>query len=255
MNIIVIMKETFDTEELITLKDGVILDNKAKFVINPYDEYAIEEAVQLKEQFGGEVTVISVGPTRVEESLRSALAVGADHAILVDDEALFGDEYTVSKVLAAIVKDISFDLILGGNMSVDSGAGQVAKRLAQQLDLNHVDTVTNLTVEGEKIILERDVEGNTEIIEATFPLLVTAQQGLNEPRYPSLPGIMKAKKKPIQHISAADLGLNAEDIKAKTVTLDQFLPLEKASGKLIDGEVAEQAKELAQLLRQEAKVI
>ena len=255
MNIVVIMKQTFDTEEKISISNGQVNENGVKFIINPYDEYALEEAIKLKEEFGGEVTIISVGPTRVESSLRIGLAVGVDKAILIDDESLFGDEYKISKVLASALKDLSYDLILGGNMSVDTGAGQVAQRLAEQLNINHVGTVTKLTIDSGKAILERDAEGNTEIIDSALPLLVTAQQGLNEPRYPSLPGIMKAKKKPIEHVSASDLGLNAEEIPSQTVVTDLFLPPEKSAGKILEGEIPEQVQELVQLLRSEAKVI
>lgn len=255
MNIIVIMKQTFDTEEKISIKDGQINESGVKYIINPYDEYALEEAIKLKEQFGGEVTLISVGPARVESSLRVGLAIGVDKTILIDDESLFGDEYTISKVLAAVVKDLSYDLILGGNMSVDNGSGQVAQRLAEELNINHVGTVTKLTIDSGKAIVERDAEGNTEIIEAALPLLLTAQQGLNEPRYPSLPGIMKAKKKPIEHLAASDLNLNAEEIQSQTIVTDLFLPPEKSAGKILAGEIPEQVQELVQLLRAEAKVI
>lgn len=255
MNIVVVMKQTFDTEEQVVLKNGQISEDGVNFVINPYDEYAVEEAVQLKEQFGGEVTVVSIGPSRVEDSLRSALAMGADKAIIVDDESLDLDEYSLSKILAAVLKDKSIDLILGGNMSVDNGAGQVAPRLAQELDMNHVGTITNLTIDGEKVILERDAEGNTEIIETALPLLVTTQQGLNEPRYPSLPGIMKAKRKPIERLTLSDLGLDAEELKARTVETEKFLPPKRQAGKVLEGEIEDQVKELVQLLRKEAKVI
>jgi len=255
VNIVVIMKQTFDTEEKIIVNSGQISEAGAKFIINPYDEYAIEEAVALKEKFGGEVTVISIGPSRVEASLRTAIAMGADKAIIVDDESLFGDEYTSSKVLAALIKNRPFDIILGGNMSIDNGSGQVAQRLAEELNIDHVGTVTKLTIESGKAILERDAEGNTEIIESSLPLLVTAQQGLNEPRYPSLPGIMKAKKKPIEHIGASDLGINSPEIQARTIILDQYLPAKKAAGKILEGDIQDQTKELVQLLRQEAKVI
>ena len=196
----------------------------------------------------------SVGPSRVESSLRVGLALGYK-AIRIDDESLFGDEYTISKVLAAVIKNLSYDLILGGNMSIDNGSGEVAQRLAEQLNINHVGTVTKLTIDSGKAIVERDAEGNTEIIEASLPLLLTAQQGLNEPRYPSLPGIMKAKKRPIEHVSAADLTLNAEEIQPQTVITDLFLPPEKSAGKILKGEIPQQVQELAQLLRTEAKVI
>ncbi|MEW9673705.1 electron transfer flavoprotein subunit beta [Ammoniphilus sp. 3BR4] len=255
MNTLVILKQTFDTEEKITIQDGQIQEDNVEFIINPYDEYAVEEAIKLKEEFGGEVTVITVGPPRAENALRTALAMGADKAIIVDDEALFGDEYTISKVLATVIKDRPYDLILAGNMSVDSGAGQVGPRLAEELNIPHVATITNLTVEGLKATIVRDVEGDSEIIEAPLPLLVTAQQGLNEPRYPSLPGIMKAKKKPMERLSADDLGLSPEDLKAKTAIVEQYLPPKKEAGRVLSGDLGGQVKELVQLLRNEAKVI
>lgn len=255
MNILVILKQTFDTEEKISIQNGQINEDGVEFIVNPYDEYAIEEAIKLKEEFGGEVTVITVGPSRAENALRTALAMGADQAVMVDDEALFGDEYVISKVLAAVVKDRPYDLILAGNMSVDNGAGQVGPRLAEELCIPHVSTITKLTIEGSKATIVRDVEGDSEIIEAPLPLLITCQQGLNEPRYPSLPGIMKAKKKPMERLSADDLGLNPEDLKAKTVVVDQYLPPKKEAGRVLSGDLSVQVKELVQLLRNEAKVI
>lgn len=255
MNILVVMKQTFDTEEKITIQNGQISEDGVEFIINPYDEYAVEEAIKLRDEFGGEVTVITVGPSRAENALRTALAMGADKAVIVDDESLFGDEYTISKVLAAVIKDRSYDIILGGNMSVDSGAGQVGPRLAEELGISHVATITKLTIDGTKATVVRDVEGDSETIEASLPILVTAQQGLNEPRYPSLPGIMKAKKKPMERLSADDLGLNADDVKAKTVVVDQYLPPKKEAGRVLSGELNDQVTELVQLLRNEAKVV
>lgn len=255
MNILVILKQTFDTEEKISIQNGRIQEDGVEFIINPYDEYAVEEAIKLRDEFGGEVTVITIGPNRAENALRTALAMGTDKAILVDDESLFGDEYTISKVLAAVIRKRSYDLILAGNMSVDNGAGQVALRLAEELGIAHVASATKLTIESAKATVVRDVEGDSEIIEAALPLLVTAQQGLNEPRYPSLPGIMKAKKKPLERLVADEIGINAEDIQAKTEILDQYLPPKKEAGKVLSGELVDQVRELVQLLRQEAKVI
>jgi len=255
MNIIVVMKQTFDTEEKVSIQNGQIVEDGVEFIINPYDEYAIEEAIKLKEEFGGEVTVMTVGPSRAENALRTALAMGADKAVIVDDEELFGDEYTISKVLAHVIKDRDYDIILTGNTSVDNGAGQVGPRLAEELGIPHVATITKLSIEGAVATLVRDVEGDTETVEVKLPLLVTAQQGLNEPRYPSLPGIMKAKKKPMERLSADDLELDPQTIKAKTAIVEQYLPPKKEAGRVLFGELQDQVKELVQLLRNEAKVI
>lgn len=255
MKILVLIKQTFDTEEQISLVNGQLNESGVKFVINPYDEYAVEEAIALKEQFGGEVTAVSVGPARAESALRTALAVGVDRVILVEDESVFGDEYTISKVLAAVAKQDSYDLIIGGHMAVDDGAAQVGPRLAEELGIPHVSTITNLKLEDGKIIVDKDVEGDVEVIEVALPALVTAQQGLNEPRYPSLPGIMKAKKKPVERLTAADLQIDASAIGAKTEVLEQYLPAKKQAGKVLAGDIKEQASLLVDLLRNEAKVV
>jgi electron transfer flavoprotein beta subunit len=255
MNILVVLKQTFDTEEKIVIHDGKISEDGVEFIINPYDEYAVEEAIKWKEELGGEVTVVTIGPDRAENALRTALAMGADKAILVNDESLFGDEFTTAKVLAAVAKKVGFDLILGGQMAVDSGAGQGGPRLAEELGINHVSTAVKLEINGDTVRVERDVEGDLEVVETTLPVLITAQQGLNEPRYPSLPGIMKAKKKPLERLSADDLGLSSEEVRAKTEIVDQFLPPKKQAGRILSGDLSAQVSELVQLLRNEAKVI
>ncbi|MEW9673404.1 electron transfer flavoprotein subunit beta [Ammoniphilus sp. 3BR4] len=255
MNILVLVKQTFDTEEKIAVQNGQIIEDGVEFIMNPYDEYAIEEAVKVKEEKGGEVTVLTVGPARSDSVLRTALAMGADKAVRIEQEEGEYDEFVVAKWLAAAIRNRSFDLILGGNLAVDSGAGQVAVRVAEELDIAHVSSITKLSLDGRKAIIERNVEGDLEIIEASLPVLLTAQQGLNEPRYPSLPGIMKAKKKPLEVISISDLGLSEEESQALTVVTDQYLPGKKEAGRVLQGEVKQQVRELAQLLRTEAKVI
>jgi electron transfer flavoprotein beta subunit len=254
MQIIVLMKQTFDTEEKVVIEGGAIREDGVNFIINPYDEYAVEEAIKIKEQTGGEVTIVTVGSSRSESAIRTALAMGADQAILIEQEA-DADEYTIAQLIVAALKDKPFDLILGGNMAVDSGAGQVAIRVAEALGIAHVGSITKLTLSGRTATVERDAEGDVETIEVALPFLATAQQGLNEPRYPSLPGIMKAKKKPLEVTSAANLGLDADAIRARTVVLNQYLPAKKTAGKVLSGNLAEQAQTLAQLLRQEANVI
>ncbi|MDP5276697.1 electron transfer flavoprotein subunit beta/FixA family protein [Chengkuizengella axinellae] len=251
MNIIVCLKQTFDTEEKVIIKEGQISEDGVKFIINPYDEYALEEAICIKEKYGGVVTVISIGPTRVESALRTALAMGADKAVLVDDERLFGDESTISKVLAAVIKQQEYDLILGGYMSVDNGAAQGGARLAEELDLPHIYAALKIDVNESQVVVERDVEGDIEVLESKLPIVITAQQGLNEPRYPSLPGIMKAKRKPIQHLTVEDLSLDMKQIKAKTNIKENILPPERQAGRVLQGELNDQVVELVQLLQGE----
>ncbi|MFM1653782.1 electron transfer flavoprotein subunit beta/FixA family protein [Brevibacillus sp. B_LB10_24] len=254
MNILVLMKQTFDTEEKILIKNGQISEDGVKFIINPYDEYAIEEAIKIKEDTGADVTVLTVGPARAESALRTALAMGADKGILVELEDQEADEFALSKLITAAIKENDYDLILGGNMAVDSGSGQIAIRVAEELGLPHVSTITKLTLEGSKATVERDVEGDVEVIEIQLPFLATAQQGLNEPRYPSLPGIMKAKKKPVDRFTFGDLAASVE-ASARTYIRDQYLPPKKQAGRVLEGEKEAQVRELVQLLRTEAKVV
>lgn len=257
MNIFVLMKRTFDTEEKISISGGQINEDGAEFIINPYDEYAVEEAIQVRDAHGGEVTVVSVGNEEAEKQLRTALAMGADKAVLIntEDDLDYGDQFTTAKVIAEFLKDKEADLIIGGNVAIDGGSGQVGPRVAELLDIPYVTTITNLEIDGDVVKVVRDVEGDSEVIETSLPLLVTAQQGLNEPRYPSLPGIMKAKKKPLEELELDDLDLDEDDVEAKTKTLEIFLPPQKAAGRVIEGELADQVKELVNLLHNEAKVV
>ena len=257
MNIYVLLKRTFDTEEKISLSNGRIQEDGAEFIINPYDEYAVEEAIQVRDAQGGEVTVVTVGSEDAEKELRTALAMGADKAVLIniEDDVEDGDQYTTSKILAEYLKEQEVDLIIGGNVAIDGGSGQVGPRVAGLLDIPYVTTVTKLEINGENVTVTRDVEGDSEVIETSLPLLITAQQGLNEPRYPSLPGIMKAKKKPLEELELDDLDLEEDDVEAKTKSIEIYLPPKKDAGKVLQGEIPDQVKELVNLLRTEAKVI
>jgi len=254
MNILVLIKQTFDTEEKIVIHNGAINEDGVEFILNPYDEFAVEEAIKIKEDSGAEVTVLTVGQDRSESVLRTALAMGADKAIMVES-AEAADEYSIAKIITAAIKGQEYDLILGGNMAVDSGSGQVAIRVAEELGIPHVSTITKFSLEGTKAIVERDAEGDVEVIEVNLPFLATAQQGLNEPRYPSLPGIMKAKKKPLARFTAEDLELSEDDLAGRTSVQDQFLPPKKQAGKILEGEIGQQVQELVALLRSEAKVV
>ncbi|AUJ26055.1 electron transfer flavoprotein subunit beta/FixA family protein [Virgibacillus dokdonensis] len=257
MEIYVLLKKTFDTEEKINVSNGQIEDEGAEFIINPYDEYAVEEAIKQRDEHGGEVTVVTIGDEDSEKQLRTALAMGADKAVLIntEDDVEDGDQYTTAKILEAFFEDKEPDLILAGNVAIDEASGQVGPRLADALDIPYVTTITDLKVSGDTATVEKDVEGDVEIVETTLPLLVTCQQGLNEPRYPSLPGIMKAKKKPLEELEIDDLDLDEDDVEAKTKTVDIFLPPEKEAGKVLEGEPQEQVKELVTLLKTEAKVL
>lgn len=218
MNIYVLVKRTFDTEEKLVISNGQIQEDGAEFIINPYDEYAIEEAITVRDAHGGEVTVITMGGEEAEKQLRTALAMGADKAVLIntEDDVEEMDQFTSAYILAEYLKDKNPDLILAGNVAIDGGSGQVGPRVADLLGINYVTTITDLKIDGTTVTITRDIEGDAEELETSLPLLVTAQQGLNEPRYPSLPGIMKAKKKPLEELELDDLDIEEDDVEAKT---------------------------------------
>lgn len=257
MNIYVLLKRTFDTEDTLTIIDGQIDDSDAEFIINPYDEYAIEEAITQRDQHGGEVTVVTVGDEDSEKQLRTALAMGADKAVLIntEDDIEDGDQYTTVKILEAFLADKNPDLILAGNVAIDEASGQIGPRLATRLQMPYVTTIVKLTINQDNVQIEKDVEGDIEIIEAKLPILVTCQQGLNEPRYPSLPGIMKARSKPLEELEIDDLDLDEDDVAPKTKTIDRYLPAEKEAGRILEGDIEDQVKELVSLLKNEAKVL
>jgi len=257
MNIVVCIKQTFDTEAKIVLdSNGKIESNGVNLVINPYDEFAVEEALKIKEKFGGEVTLISMGGARAQESLRTALAMGCDKAVLINDPALENpDEWACAEILAKAVSQIPYDIILAGRIAVDDGSSQVAVRLAEVLNIPSVSCALKLEVEENKATVTREIDGGTELIEVSLPVVITAQKGLNVPRYPTMPGIMKAKKKELKVITLADIGISATDLPIKMCVQKISLPNPRKGGKKIPGEAAEAARELARLLREEAKVL
>jgi electron transfer flavoprotein beta subunit len=257
MNIFVLVKRTFDTEEKIVVSGGKIQEDGAEFIINPYDEYAIEEAIQKRDALGGKVTVVTIGGEDAEKQLRTALAMGADEAVLINTEDDLDelDQYSAAKILAEYLKDKEADLILAGNVAIDGGTGQVGPRLADLLGINYATTITSLEIDGTTAKIVRDIEGDSEILETSLPLLVTAQQGLNEPRYPSLPGIMKAKKKPLEELELDDLDIDEDDVEVKVETVEIYLPPQKEAGRVLSGDLTAQVKELVSLLHTEAKVI
>ena len=264
MNIIACIKQVPDTETQIKIDPAgkSIVKDDIKWVMNPYDEFAVEEALRLKEKFGGEVTVVGLGPKRVTESLRTALAMGADKAVLISDPALDGsDSLATAKALAAAIKGLEYDIILAGQRGVDEDSGIVGSALADMLGIPSISLAVKLEVaeDGKSAKVNRPIEGQTLVIETSLPALITAQKGLNEPRYASLPGIMKAKKKPLDEKTVADLGIDASEVGegARKLTIIQLTPPpQRAAGKIVDGETPEEkAAALAKLLRQEAKVI
>lgn len=266
MNSIVCLKQVPDTEAQIRVKpDGseVVLDG-VKFIISPYDEFGIEEALKQKEKAGsGKVSLVSLGPARCVEAIRTGLAMGADDAFHLDDPAFDGsDALAAAKALAEQIKKMQqYDIIFCGKQAIDDDQGQVGVALAEYLNLPHASLVTKVEVAADKksVKVNRQIVGGEEILELSLPCVITAQKGLNEPRYASLPGIMKAKKKPLAPVKAADLGLAAGAVGAagaKSKGVKFSLPAARTAAKLIQGESPEEkAVKLAKALREEAKVI
>jgi electron transfer flavoprotein beta subunit len=258
------MKQVPDTETKIQINPegtGIVTDG-SKYVMNPYDEFAVEEALKIKEKFGGTVTIVTMGPQRATEAIRTALAMGADKGVHLNDAAFEGaDSYATAKGLAAAIKPLTYDIILGGKQAVDNDNAQVYAALAELLGISHVSVVTKLEVaeDGKSAVAQREVEGGAkEVIEVSLPALIAAQKGLNEPRYASLPGIMKAKKKPIDVVDLAKAGLSGDEVGekgAKLKTTKYSMPPEREAGKVLEGEPEEVAAQVVKLLREEAKMI
>lgn len=261
MNIFVCLKQVPDTETKIRIKaDGSGIETSdIKWIMNPYDEFAVEEALRLREKLadGSTVTVITVGPkTRVGDALRTALAMGADNAVIVDSSENL-DPNTVARTLAEVLKkEAGLGAIFTGKQAIDDDCAQVSQLLAEHMGIPHTTVVNKFEISADKsfVIVEREVEGGArEIIQMKLPAVVGANKGLNNPRYASLPGIMKAKKKEIKEISLSSLNIPATETKISNKNFQ--LPPARPAGKLLDGDPAAQAKELVRLLREEAKVI
>ena len=256
MNILVLVKQVPDTETKIKIASDKksIEKSDIKWVINPYDEFAIEQALKTKETLKtGTVTVVSMGPDRTVDALRTAIAMGADNAchIKADQEL---DTYLVSKALVEVIKKENAQLVFSGKQGIDDDQAATFGYVAELLGWPSASMVIKCDVSTDKVAVHREVEGGTRFaIEMPLPAVVAVDKGINTPRYASLPGIMKAKKKEIKTYSLADLGLGSET--PKTSVSDFALPPERQAGKKLSGDAATQVKELVKLLREEAKVI
>lgn len=257
MKIFVCLKQVPDTETKIKVgSDGQSIDvNGLKWVVNPYDEFAIEEAVKTKEAHAGaQVYAICVGPKkRTADAVRTALAMGADEAILVDAPENLDPATTAQALAKAIQAEGGAQLLFAGKQAIDDNAASVPQMTAELLGIPHATVVSKFTFGPEKITVERDVEGGAkEIVQMALPAMVAANKGLNMPRYASLPGIMKAKKKALKELDLAGLGVA---VTALTKTLSLELPADKPAVKMLTGDASSQASQLVQLLRDEAKVL
>ncbi len=244
MRIAVCIKRVPDSETRVRIAaDGKNLDEAGvKFVMNPYDEFAVEEGLRR-----GEVTVLSLGPAAAQETIRTALAMGADRGILLQTDRIPADPFEAARVIGAELKTASWDLILFGRVAIDDYHHQVGTLVAELLGLPCVTAVSHLDIDGQKGVAEREIEGGIEVVEFSLPAVLTTDKGLNEPRYPALKGIMAAKKKPLD-VKPVQPGPGSLEVMALTP------PPERKEGKIV-GEGPAAVGELVRLLREEAKVL
>jgi electron transfer flavoprotein beta subunit len=260
MKILVAVKQVPDTatQMKISAADPKAIETAGiTWIVSPYDEFAVEEALRIKEKRGaGEVVAVSLGPDRVKEALRACLAMGCDRAIHLNDPAWANaDTLTIARALAAVIRQEAPPLTLFGRQAIDDDMGAVAAQVAEMLGWPCASWIMEETVdaEGKSIRVGRQVEGGLEVFDVPLPAIVSAQKGLNEPRYPTLKGIMGAKKKEMKDVKASDLGAGVEPPQLSVTTLEALPP--RPPGRIIPGDVPTAVKELVRALREDAKAI
>ncbi len=254
MKVVCILKVVPDTETSFQINSDstdVVWDDSIEYVINPYDEYAIEEAIQIKEKLGGEVISVTIGKGVEEKSIRKAMAMGVDRSILVvNDELYNSDPTSIAKAYAELIKPLEADLIVMGKIETDTSMAFIGPAVATLLNIPVIAEVSGLEVKEDSIVATRDAAGRKERFESKLPALLTVDKGINEPRYPKLPMIMKAKKKPLEKLDGVDV-----EIKKNLTQIKVEFPPKKGAGKKITGAVDDMVKELVDGLVNEAKVI
>jgi len=258
MNIIVCVKQVPETTKVkINPETNTLIREGVKSIINPFDMYAIEEAIRLKERFGGKVTVITMGPPQAESALREAISMGADEAVLICDRAFAGsDTWATSFTLASAIKKIGdYNLIICGKQASDGDTAQVGPGISVHLDIPQVTYVKKIEeITDKKARVERMTEEGYEVIEAPLPLLISVVKEINEPRIPSLRGMMKAKKAEIKSLGTKDIAVDSEQVGLKgspTQVVKIFTPVPRKGGQILQGDTADVVNKLAELLKPE----
>jgi len=240
VRITVLIKQVPATDAVLTIDEtGQRIATPAlSWVVNPYDEIAVEEALRVREEQGGTVTALTVGPPSAEEALRTALALGADEAVLIQAPAEGCDGLVVSRLIAAALGKAPADLILAGRRAVDDDSGWVGPAVAERLGIAHIAAVTARQIRGNTLRCHRAVDGGTVVVEAVLPALITVERGLNEPRHMSLKGIRAARQKPIATLTAEQLGLDASALASATRVIALGPPAKRAAVEMLAGETA-----------------
>lgn len=256
MKFYVCIKQVPDVNAPIQIKNGELIQDTDRMILNAYDASAVEEALVLTEEHDGEVEVVLVGPDKAAETIRKALAMGADKATHIQtngDEAY--DSASYAQILAAFFQDKEYDVISCGKQSQDTDAGLTGGMLAEHLNLPYATNAVGLSIEESQLIIKRQGDAGQEIISLSTPCLVTCSNDMNEPRIPSLKGIMQSKRKPVETIQLADLNIDEDSLRSKTkVTGYREKPVREA-GQKFEGEPEEIAPKVAQLLNEEANVV
>lgn len=254
MDIIVCVKRVPHTQEVDLVIDPQKTDIKKEMlahVMNEWDIYAVEEAIQLKEKFGGTVTAVTLGTEEDEEVLRRCLAMGADRAVLIDSEDRYMDSHVISKILSTVIKPLEFDLLMTGVQADDDNNGAVGGMLAGHLGLAHASVVNALEPGEDEVTIRIELEGGIEeVSKIKLPALLTIQTGINEPRYVSIMGIRKAAKKELKVVNLKELGLSDSDLSLRTRVEEVFLPSEKEGAQIIEGDSTSVAEEIIRILKE-----
>jgi len=255
MKIYVLVKQVPDTETRIKIDGAAISEAGVKWIVSPFDEHALEETLRLREKTQGNITAVSYGPERAKDALRTALALGVDRAVLIKDESYNPlDVGYAATALAAFLKSEGADLVLAGHTAIDSQSSLVPSMIAESLGCPCVNNVTEVTPEGSSIVCKKEIDGGAGVMKCEAPAVLTAAKSLNEPRYPSLKGIMAAKKKTIEEKSAEETLGSSAPPRLEIVSLE--MPPDRPQGKILEGDSPEaKAQELVKLLREEARVI
>ncbi len=256
MNVLVCIKQVPDMESKFKISNDKqwYEQSDLTFKINEYDEYAVEEAVRLKEKLANtEITVLSIGPERTKEAIRKALAIGADKGVhVLDNEPQKKDSFQIASIIANYAKDKSFDIIFLGMQSQDRGSAAVGPIVSELLGYNCVTTIVSFEYVDGKVNVKRELEGGIKAkVSAKTPIVLTCQLGLNTVRYPTLPNIMKAKKKELNTINVSEL-LNEEP---RVINLEVFVPEKKKGSIVLEGKVDEMADQLINILKEKTQVL
>jgi electron transfer flavoprotein beta subunit len=249
------------TEVRMNEETGTLIREGVPSILNPFDEIAVEAAIQLKEKYGGEVTIVTMGPPQAKDALLKALAMGGDKAVHLTDRAFAGaDTWATALTLAEYIRKTEFDLVICGKQAIDGDTAQVGPELAELLGVPQICYVRKIEMseDGKNVTVHRGTDEGYEVVKAKLPVLLTATKGLNEPRLPNIMGIMKAKKKPYEEVNIQTLGTNPERLGLKgspTQVRKVFAPEKKKGGIKIDAEnPAAAAKQLVEFLTRKGAI-